>query len=104
MGATQSPTVQCCLALSPLASRHTPAQTLLPAGVRVEQAEAHAGVALHAVEEVHPQALAPPAHVAERAVVDGAARLIVPQVTDVAVVGRQLGRTGRAGAYMGATQ
>jgi len=62
-----------------------------PAGVRVEQAEAHAGIALHAVEEVDTQALAAPAHVAEGAVVDGTPRLVVPQVADVAVVGCQLG-------------
>jgi hypothetical protein len=31
-----------------------------PACVAVEEAEAHAGVALHAVEEVHPKTLAAP--------------------------------------------
>jgi hypothetical protein len=65
-----------------------------PARVCSEQAEAHAGIALHAVEKVHTKALAPPAHVAEGAVVDGPPRLIVPQVADVAVVGGQLGGAG----------
>lgn len=57
-----------------------------PAGVCVEQAEAHARVALHAVEKVDAKALPAPAHVAEGAVVDRAPRLVVPQVTDAAVV------------------
>lgn len=69
-----------------------------PAGVCVEQAEAHARVALHAVEEVNPQALPAPAHVAEGAVVDRTPRLVVPQVADATVVGSQLGVAGRTRA------
>ena len=48
----------------------------------------HAGVAVHAVARIHPQTLAHAAEVAEGAVVYRAARLVVPQVADVAVVAR----------------
>ena len=58
--------------------------------------EGHAGVAVHAVAGVHAQALAHAAQVAEGAVVDGAARLVVPQVADVAVVAPHCRPTPRA--------
>jgi len=53
-----------------------------------ELGQVHAGVAVHAVARVHAQAAPAPAQVAEGAVVDGARRLVVPQVADAAVVAR----------------
>lgn len=76
----------------------------LPARVLVEQAEAHASVALHAMEEIQPQALPPPADVAEGAVVDAPAGLVVKQVTNAAVVARHAGAAAAAGARGGLPQ
>lgn len=61
-----------------------------------ELREVHAGVAVHAVARVDAQALSHAAQVAEGAVVDGAPRLIIPQVADVAVVPRHCRPTLRA--------
>ena len=60
--------------------------------------EVHACVAVHAVAGVHSQALPHAAQVAEGAVVDGAARLVVPQVADAAVVPRHRRPTPRTRA------
>ena len=49
------------------------------------------------MEEVYAQPLAPPAHIAEGAVVDAATGLIVKEVADVAVVARQAGAAAVAG-------
>jgi hypothetical protein len=68
--------------------------------VAVEQAQAHASIALHAVEEVHPQALASSADITEGAVVDVSAGLVIKQVTDAAVVAGEAGpAAGAAGGH-----
>ena len=51
----------------------------------------HAGVAVHTVAGIDSQPLPPSAEVAEGAVVNAAAPLIVPQPTDAAVVLAQPG-------------
>eukprot|EP00197_Chlamydomonas_leiostraca_P016109 CAMPEP_0202858920 /NCGR_PEP_ID=MMETSP1391-20130828/1254_1 /ASSEMBLY_ACC=CAM_ASM_000867 /TAXON_ID=1034604 /ORGANISM="Chlamydomonas leiostraca, Strain SAG 11-49" /LENGTH=508 /DNA_ID=CAMNT_0049537899 /DNA_START=249 /DNA_END=1777 /DNA_ORIENTATION=- len=68
----------------------------LAALVRLEHAQRHARVARHAVEEVDAQPAPAPAHVAEGAVVNVPARLVVQQVADGTVVPRRA--RGAAGA------
>lgn len=63
----------------------------------VEQTQTHASIALHAVEEVHPQALASPAHVTERTVVDVPAWLVIKQMTDATVVAAHAAVANTAG-------
>ncbi len=58
--------------------------------------EVHAGVAVHAMACIHPQALPHAAQVAERAVVYRAPRLVVPQMADVTVVPRHCCPTATA--------
>ena len=52
------------------AHRTTRFKAVLPALVPLVQGQAHTRVAVHAVKHVLPQPLAPPAHIAELAVVD----------------------------------
>lgn len=52
----------------------------------LEFRQVHAGVAVHAVAGVNPQAMSPPTQVAEGAVVYAAPLLIIPQAADAAVV------------------
>mmetsp|Transcript_35385 Transcript_35385/g.63108 ORF Transcript_35385/g.63108 Transcript_35385/m.63108 type:complete len:234 (-) Transcript_35385:768-1469(-) len=61
-------------------------QTLLPADVLFEEGEAHAGIALHAVEKIDAESLTSPANIAGRAVVDVTSFLVVKEMTDRAVV------------------
>lgn len=75
-------------------------QQISPACVAVEQAEAHASVALHTVEEIHPQTLAPPTHIAERTVIDVPARFIIKEMTYATVVAAHAAAAGAAvGCY-----
>ena len=64
--------------------------------VLLELSQVHAAVALHAVAHVSAQALAQAAQVAEGAVVDVPARLVIKELADVAVVTRHMGVAGSA--------
>lgn len=71
---------------------------LLPALVPLEQAHVHAGVALHAVEEIQSEALASAANIAEGAVIDLPLGRVIKQVADAAVVFRHRSPAAAAGA------
>ncbi len=60
----------------------------VPAFVRWVLIEVHAGVTIHAVAGINAQALPQAAEVAERAVVDVSAGLVIPQIADCAIVSR----------------
>lgn len=60
----------------------------VPAFVRWVLVQVHAGVAVHAVAGINAQALPQAAEVAERAVVDISAGLVIPQIADCAIVSR----------------
>ena len=64
------------------------ARRKVPAFVCWVLIQVHAGIAVHAVTGINAQALSQAAEVAERAVVDVSAGLVIPQIADCAKVSR----------------